>query len=309
MSTHNVGTVLIVGAGAIGTSWAADLLARGVSVVIAEPDEAVHAGARVRVTDYLGELGRDDAASTERLTFGTDLAEAASTADLVIEAGPERLAVKREIFDVLDRHTAPEVLLTTSSSGLLISRIAEGLTHPDRVLVAHPFNPPHLVPLVELVGGTHTSATALDQAEAFFGGIGKRTIRVGAEIPGHIVNRLQAALWREAYHLVDIGAATVADIDTAIAWGPGLRWSLLGPFATQHISGGGQGIRHVLEHLGPPMVEWWEDLGAPELSPALVDRICAGVDDELGLDDAPIRRRRDRALLELLSLKHAADLP
>ena len=170
--------------------------------------------------------------------------------------------------------------------------------------MAHPFNPPHLVPLVEVVGGSATSAEAVEAALETMRHLGKRPIHIRREVPGHVANRLQAALWREAYHLVDQGIVSVADIDTAIADGPGLRWSLLGPFATQHLSGGPGGLGHVLEHLGPPMVEWWDDLGHPKLTAGLVEKLVDGVDEELdGTSAEDLVGRRDQALRRLLEIK------
>jgi 3-hydroxyacyl-CoA dehydrogenase len=183
--------------------------------------------------------------------------------------------------------------------------------HPERVLVGHPFNPPHLIPLVEVVGGAHTSPDAVAQAMDFYRSLGKKPVQVRTELPGHIANRLQAALWREAYSLVEQGAATVADIDAAIAYGPGPRWALLGPFATQHLSGGPGGLRHVLEHLGPPTAEWWKTMRTPELTPSLVETLVSGVDEELsGVDTAAMLAERDALLTELLAAKaRATDLP
>jgi carnitine 3-dehydrogenase len=178
------------------------------------------------------------------------------------------------------------------------------------VLVGHPFNPPHVLPLVEVVPGERTGEAAVEQAMAFYTSLGKKPIRLRHELPGHVANRLQAALWREAYSLVDRGVATVADIDTAIANGPGLRWALLGPFAVQHLSGGPGGIAHVLEHLGPPTEAWWRDMGDPSLTPDLVDKIVAGVDAELdGSDPAELVARRDAALRALLASKAEHGLP
>jgi 3-hydroxyacyl-CoA dehydrogenase len=181
--------------------------------------------------------------------------------------------------------------------------------HPERVVVTHPFNPPHLVPLVEVVGGRQTSPAAVQSALAVMRHLGKRPIHLHRETPGHVANRLQAALWREAYHLVGEGVVSVADVDTAISAGPGLRWALLGPFATQHVSGGPGGLEHVLEHLGPPMLEWWDDLGSPELTPELVATLVAGMEDELaGTTTEELTARRDRALRELMALKQSAGL-
>jgi 3-hydroxyacyl-CoA dehydrogenase len=172
------------------------------------------------------------------------------------------------------------------------------------VLIGHPFNPPHLIPLVEVVPGEKTGAEAIDAAMAFYAEVGKRPIRLRRELPGHIANRLQAALWREAYSLVEQGVASVSDIDTAVAHGPGLRWAVLGPFLNQHLSGGPGGLAHVLEHLGPPMVAWWQDLGHPDLTPELARQLIEGVDEELaGVDQADLVRHRDEVLTSLLETK------
>ncbi len=311
--TRRVRTVLVVGAGAIGTSWAAHLLAHGLTVVLVDPDEPAHERARRTVATYIAEAGADVHGALDRLSVESDLVPAAVRADLVVEAGPEVLEVKRQIYATLDAATDADVLLTSSSSGLLPSSFADAAArHPERVLVAHPFNPPHIVPLVELVGAPTTSVEALAAADAFFTGVGKRCITLRTELPGHVVNRLQAALWREAYHLVGTGAVSVADLDTAMAWGPGLRWALLGPFATQHLSGGEGGIAHVLDHLGPPMERWWQDLGSPRLTPDLVGRVVEGTEAALrdtGSDLEQLRARRDAALRDLVAAKEEAGLP
>ncbi|MFV0457242.1 MAG: 3-hydroxyacyl-CoA dehydrogenase NAD-binding domain-containing protein [Actinomycetales bacterium] len=303
--------VLVVGAGAIGTSWAAHFLAFGLEVTLADPVTDTHGPAERRVLSYLTQIRPDQAEELlANLSLTGDAVAAATDTDLVVEAGPERLDLKRELFAALDEAAPARVLLTSSSSGLMPSQFSDAcLRHPERVLIAHPFNPPHLVALVELVAAPSTSQQAMAAAEKVFAATGKRTIRVRKELPGHVVNRLQAALWREAYHLVAIGAASVSDIDTAIASGPGLRWALLGPFATQHLSGGGKGIAHVLDHLGPPMLDWWADLGDPELSPDLVAAIVAGTDEEIqGQDEDDLLRRRDAALVDLVELKRASGL-
>ena len=179
--------------------------------------------------------------------------------------------------------------------------------HPDRVLIGHPFNPPHLVPLVEVVGGEATSQAAIDAAMELYASIGKSPIRIRAELPGHVTNRLQAALWREAYWLVEQGVVSVAEVDQAISSGPGLRWALLGPFATQHLSGGEAGLAHVLEHLGPPMVEWWKTFCTADWTPELKAALVAGMDDELaGIDQREMLDERDRLLEQLVVAKSSA---
>jgi carnitine 3-dehydrogenase len=290
-------TVAVLGTGVIGTSWAAHFLRHGLSVVATDPA----AGAEDRLRAGVAAIG----APAERLRFTDDVGAAAAAADFVQENGPEREDVKLAVIAAADAAARPDVVIASSSSGLLPSAIARGAAHhPERVLVGHPFQPPHVVPLVEVVPGERTSEAAVDAAVAFYAGVGKKPVRLRRELPGHVVNRLQAALWQEAYSLVERGVVSVADIDTAISNGPGLRWALLGPFATQHLSGGAGGIAHVLEHLGPPTEAWWRDLGQVTLTPALVDAIVAGVDAELGgADPAELATRRDTALRALLDLK------
>lgn len=301
IAPEEIRTVAVVGAGSIGASWAALVLARGLDVVATDPAPGAEERLRETLELRLAELGV--VADERRVRFVADPAEAASGAELVLEGGPERLEVKRELFAELDAATAPDVLLASSSSGLAPSSFQGCCRHPERVLVAHPFNPPHLVPLVEVVGGEQTSEEAIEAAMAVMRHLGKRPIRLRRELPGHVANRLQAALWREAYYLVGEGVVSVTDLDLAISSGPGLRWALLGPFATQHLSGGPGGLEHVLEHLGPPMVEWWHDLGSPELTPELVRTLVAGVREELGGREAELTALRDRALRELLETK------
>jgi carnitine 3-dehydrogenase len=297
--------IAIIGTGAIGTSWAALFLRHGHPVVASDPAP----GAQERLRAGIAAIGVPDDAE---LRFTTDAGDAAAGATFVQENGPERLDVKHALIAQLDGAAAPGVVIASSSSGLLPTEIARGATrHPERVLVGHPFHPPHLVPLVEVVPGERTSEAAVEAALATYRDAGRRPIRLRAELPGHVANRLQAALWQEAYSLVERGVATVADIDAAIANGPGLRWALLGPFANQHLGGGPGGIAHILDHLGPPTEAWWRDLRAVTLSPELNARIVAGMDDELaltGTDTAGLGARRDAALAALLQLKKENDL-
>jgi carnitine 3-dehydrogenase len=295
-------TLAVIGAGSIGGSWVALALAHGLTVHAADPDPEAGSRLRAAVAGQLDDLDTNQGA-LDRLTVHTDAAMAVADADLVIEAGPERLEVKREIFAALDEAAAPDVVLASSSSGFGPSAFQDACRHPDRVIVAHPFNPPHLVPLVEVVAGRRTSEETVQATMAAMTALGRSPVRVRAELPGHVVNRLQAALWREAYDLVGRGAISVADLDRAVANGPGLRWALLGPIATQHLSGGAGGLRHVLEHLGPPMLDWWADLGEPELTPELAEQLVAGVEDEFGGRERDMLARRDRALRELLAVK------
>jgi 3-hydroxyacyl-CoA dehydrogenase len=309
----NDGPVAVVGTGAIGASWAALFLARGREVVATDPAAGAEERLAADIAAWWPSLERQglvvDGADPQRWQFAADAAEACADAGFVQENGPERLDVKHELYEAMDAVAGPGVVLASSSSGLKASEIQTACRrHPERVVIGHPFNPPHLVPLVEVVGGVVTSDTAIDDSMAFYRAVGKSPIRINTELPGHVTNRLQAALWREAYWLVDQGVCSVADIDQAIASGPGLRWALLGPFATQHVSGGPGGIAHVLEHLGPPMVDWWETLQTPAWTESLKAKVAAGVDDELtGLDQAEMLAQRDRLLEQLLVAKSGAD--
>jgi carnitine 3-dehydrogenase len=314
MNPAEVRRVAVVSTGVIGGSWAAHFLAHGLDVTATDPGTGAEERLRADVAAHwpvLERMGLAHGASPDRLTFVADPAEAVADADFVQENGPEREDVKHALFAVLDEATRPDVVLASSSSGLLPSAIARGCpAHPERVVVGHPFNPPHLIPLVEVVPGEKTAEQAVERAMAFYTAVGKRPIRLRQELPGHVANRLQAALWQEAYSLVDRGVASVADIDTAISQGPGLRWAVLGPFANQHLSGGTGGIAHVLEHLGPPTEAWWRDLRSVKLTPELVAKLVAGVDDELaGVDRSELVERRDAVLHALLAAKNDVDLP
>ena len=295
----------VVGTGVIGASWAAHFLAHGHDVVATDPAPGAEDRLRADVAAHWPVLQPVEGASPERLTFTADPAAAATAADFVQENGPEREDVKHALYAVLDEAARPDVVLASSSSGMLPSVIARGCPrHPERVVIGHPFNPPHLIPLVEVVPGEKTSEATVERALAFYAAVGKKPIRLRQEVPGHVANRLQAALWQEAYSLVERGVATVADIDAAIANGPGLRWAVLGPFLNQHLSGGPGGLAHILEHLGPPTEQWWRDLGRVTLSPELNAKLVSGVDDELaGIDPAELVARRDAVLTTLLAAK------
>lgn len=249
--------IAVIGAGTIGASWAAYFLARGFDVAATDPSPKGEAFAR-RFVDTawptLQALGLAvDGADAKRLSFHATPATACEGATFVQESGPEREDIKIDLFATLDAALPPEVVIATSSSGLLISRVSVKCRHPERCVIGHPFNPPHLIPLVEVVGGDKTSAAAIAKAMDFYRDIGKHPIHIKKEVRGHVANRLQVALWREAVHLVAEGVVSVADADAAIAYGPGLRWALMGPHLTFHLAGGEGGMKHFMEHLGGPI--------------------------------------------------------
>jgi 3-hydroxyacyl-CoA dehydrogenase len=303
----NIEQVAVIGTGVIGASWAAYFLARGLRVSAWDPAPGAHERLREAVDAHwptLIRIGLSSGASRDALSFHDTLDAALAGADFVQESGPEREDLKQDLFRKMDAALPPSVVIASSSSGLLMSRVQSVCAHPERVVLGHPFNPPHLIPLVEVIGGEQSSQAAIDTAMQFYRAIGKRAIHVKKEVKGHIANRLQAALWREAMHLVDTGVASVADIDDAIAYGPGLRWAALGPFLNLHLSGGAGGIAHLLDHLGPPMESWWADLGEPVLTDELKARITAGVEAELaGRGNARLEAQRDAVILGILASK------
>jgi 3-hydroxyacyl-CoA dehydrogenase len=303
--------VAIVATGVIGASWASCFLARGLDVTATDPAPGAEDALRRAVATHwpiMEKMGLAPGASVSRLRFVDTPEEAVVDAQFVQESGPERLDLKRALFQRLDT-AAPDVILASSSSTLLISEIQAGCAHPERIVLGHPFNPPHLIPLVEIVGGSATSETAIERAMAFYAAIGKKPIRLLREVRGHVANRLQAALWQEAFHLVAAGIASVADVDAAIAHGPGLRWALLGPFLNLHLSGGTGGIAELFSKpLWQATEAMWADLGRLTVDPALAEQVANGVAAELAtLDPVAMQRQRDDVLLALLRLKADAD--
>jgi 3-hydroxyacyl-CoA dehydrogenase len=300
--------ITIIGTGVIGASWAALFLAKGFDVVATD----VAPGAEASLRDFvhaawpaLERLGLTPGASPLRLVFTTDLAEAVKGADLVQENGPERIDFKKKLYSQLDELLPFETIIASSSSGLTMSEIQSACPfHPERCVIAHPFNPPHLVPLVEIVGGAQTSEATIQRTAEFYASLGKKTVRLHKEVPGHVANRLQAALAREVYHLVGEGVVSVADVDTAVCWGPGLRWGIMGQVLLNHLGGGQGGMEHFLDQFTGPMTAWWKVLGTPELTPELQQKLIDGVHAEVGsrsIDD--LAMERDEVLLGLIELR------
>ncbi len=304
---REVKRVAVVGTGVIGASWAAYFLAQGLDVEATDPSPGAEQRLRetvARLWPSMERIGLRPGASQDRLRFHADLPDALKDVDFVQENGPENLEFKIDLFGRMDAALPADVVLASSSSGLLISKVQSACRHPQRVVLGHPFNPPHLIPLVEVIGGEHTSPEMLKAAMDFYTAIGKSSVNPRKEVKGHIANRLQAALWREAFHLVDQGVATVRDIDVAISQGPGLRWALLGPFMNLHLSGGQGGIEHLLDHLGGPIEDWWKDLGAPSMTPELKRKVAEQMREVLATaDEARFVPERDRLLLDVIAAK------
>lgn len=297
--------VSVIGAGTIGASWAACFLARGFEVSAYDPSPNGEAFARRFIDNAwptLEKLGTvQPEADRARIAFFGDPTSAAKGADFVQESGPERENIKIDLFAAIDAGAPPETVIATSSSGLLVSRVSTKCKHPERCVIGHPFNPPHLIPLVEVVGGPKTSPEATFKAMDFYRTAGKKPIHIKKEVAGHVANRLQAALWREAVHLVAEGVVSVSDADAAIAYGPGLRWALMGPHLTFHLAGGEGGMPHFMSHIGPAIQSWMDDLGQTRLTPEIQTLIIDGVEEEAGSRTiADLQRWRDRKLIDIL---------
>jgi len=300
-----ISTVAVVGTGVIGASWVAHFLAHGRQVVASDPAEGAEGRLRVAVDTHwrwLHAQGRVHEKSYSGLHFDTDLERALGSAHFVQENGPEQLDVKQALFARMDAATSPQVILATSSSGLLISTIQACCIHPERVVVGHPINPPHLLPIVEVIGGEAASAEAIARAMAFYTDVGKKPIHLQVEVKGHLVNRLQAALWQEMIYLVSTGVASAAQVDAAMRYAIGPRWAAQGPFVNLHLSGGAGGLRRVLEVLGPAMQSWWTDLGHVTLTPQIIDRVVESADDLIAAEENQhLASRRDAAVARILA--------
>jgi 3-hydroxyacyl-CoA dehydrogenase len=306
--------IAIVGTGVIGASWTALFLAKGLQVVATDPAPNAEAALKKFVETAwpaLERLGLSPRASQSNLRFTAALARAVADADLVQENGPERIDFKKKLYGQLDELLPPDVIIASSSSGLTMSEIQLGATsHPERCVIAHPFNPPHLIPLVEIVGGAKTSETTIGRAAEFYASIGQRTVRLNKEMPGHVANRLQAALTREVYHLVSEGVVSAADVDTALCWGPGLRWGIMGNMMLNHLGGGPGGIEHFLQQFAGPMAAWWKTLGSPELTPEMQRKLIDSVHAEIGSRSiAELEAERDEVLLGLLEVRGEHEKP
>jgi carnitine 3-dehydrogenase len=308
MSNKPIRRIAIIGTGVIGASWSALFLAKGLEVTATDVAPNAEAALR-RFVDAawpaLKRLGLSPGASQSNLKFTTDLAQAIAGADLVQENGPERIDFKQKLYGQLDDLLPPDVIIASSSSGLTMSEIQLGAaSHPERCVIAHPFNPPHLVPLVEIVGGAKTSEETIRRAAEFYTSIGQRTVRLNKEMPGHVANRLQAALAREVYYLVSEGVVSAADVDTALCWGPGLRWGVMGNMLLNHLGGGQGGIEHFFQQFTGPMTAWWKVLGQPVLTPEVQKKLIDSVHAEVGsrsIDE--LAAERDEMLMGLIELR------
>jgi carnitine 3-dehydrogenase len=299
--------IAIVGTGVIGASWAAEFLARGFDVVATDPAPKAEANLREYIDEAwkdLTSIGLSKGASRDRLSFTTDMKEALSQADLVQENAPERPDFKIKLYAEMEEVAPVDSLFASSSSGITPSVIQSQCKHPERVVIGHPFNPPHIIPLVEVVGGSKTSPDAVQQAISFYASIGKKPINLKKELPGHVANRFQAALYREMLYLIEQGVLSVEDTDAAVCYGPGLRWGVMGQSLQWHLGGGAGGIKHFMDHLMPPLEGMMKALGTPNITPELKQKVINGVTQEAaGRAVDQLAQEENRVLIGLLKLR------
>jgi carnitine 3-dehydrogenase len=309
VTVAGIGRVAVVGAGTIGASWAALFMAHGLDVAATDARPEAGTDLARTVDGFLPSLEAVSAGRRGRvgtLTFAPDLAACCESADFVQENIVEREAEKVAVLARIDAAVGPDVVIASSSSAISVTAMQRQCRHPERVVLGHPFHPAHLVPLVELAGGTATASWAIDRAEAFYTGLGKATIRLNREIYGHVANRLQAAIFREAVHLLHEGVATAEDIDKAVTEGPGLRWALNGPLCTYHLAGGERGMRGFMAQFAPMQQTLWTDLGRPILDDRLQAEVVDAVEAVLrGKTSHDLSRTRDRRLEALLRARAA----
>ena len=298
---NDIRRVAIVGGGVIGGGWAARCLAHGLDVVATDPGPDAEEKLRATVANAwpaLTTVGLKPGASQQRLSFAKDLESAVKDADFIQESAPENEDLKRKLHARIDAAARPDVIIASSSSGLLPSRFQADCKHPERVLVGHPFNPVYMLPLVEVLGGDKTGAKFIDRAADFYRRISMRPLKVKVEVPGYIADRLQEALWREALHLIADGVCTTSDIDDAIRFGPGLRWSFFGTCLIYHLAGGDEGMAHFMDHFGPALELPWTSLKGPKLTPELIRRMVDGTRDQAaGKSVKELERFRDDCLI------------
>lgn len=302
MTESHIKRVALVGGGVIGGGWATRCLANGLEVVLTDPRPEARDYVETMVADAWPVLEDAGLVSENKgqLHFAQDIAQAVQDADFVQENVPEREELKIAVHEEISQHAREDVVIASSSSGLLPSRLQARCAHPERLMIGHPFAPVYLLPLVEIVGSAETSQTAIAQAGAFYRSLGMRPLHVRREIEAYIADRLQESLYREALHLIDQGVATVAEIDAAVTGGPGLRWAFMGTFLAWHLGGGPGGMRHTIEQFGPALELPWSHMKAPELTDELKERIVDGCEVESGaraFDE--MERRRDRCLAEI----------
>lgn len=309
---RQVRTLGLLGTGVIGGGWAARALHFGIDVIAADVKPEMEAWIRGAVENAEPALARLTFAPLPpkgRLSFTTRLEEMARAADFIQENIPEQLPLKQRVLAEVSRHAPADVVIASSTSGLMPTDLQRDMQHPERLLVGHPFNPVYLLPLVELVGGAKTAPATIEAAAQFYTYIGMHPLKVRREVPGHLTDRLQEAMWREILHMVNEDVATTGELDDSIIYGPGLRWAGMGMNLIYHLAGGETGMRHMLEQFGPALKWPWTKLEAPELTPTLIDRMVEGTRAEAaGRSIRELERLRDSYLVAIQQVLRQFDL-
>jgi len=297
----------VLGAGVIGASWTALFLAAGHSVAVFDVADDAEKTVRAYVENAwptLTTLGMTDQGAPDALTFHQTPGQAIERAAFVQENVPEQLAIKHALYAEIEDALDPDAVVASSASGLTLSEMQAGWKNPSRFVLGHPFNPPHLIPLVEVMGNARTGAGVVEVAERFYENVGKVTIRVNKEVPGHVANRLQAAIWREAIHLIKEGVASVEDVDKAVSQGPGLRWAAMGPTTLFHLAAGDGGIGAFCDRFTESFHRWWDDLGNPRLDDTMRNALIDGITEATGgKSTTTLAAERDALLVRILRAK------
>jgi carnitine 3-dehydrogenase len=303
-------TFAALGVGVIGSGWVARALAHGLDVIAWDPAPGAEQSLRERVANAwpaLQRLGLAADASTERLRFVVTVEECVGQADFIQESAPEREDLKLALHAQISAAAKPDAIIASSTSGLLPSDFYANAVHPERCIVGHPFNPVYLLPLVEVVGGQQTAPATVAAAIEIYRALGMQPLHVRKEIPGFIADRMLEAVWREALHLVNDGVATTGEIDDAIRYGAGIRWSFMGTFLTYTLAGGKAGMRHFMAQFGPALELPWTKLVAPKLTESLIDSVVDGTTAQLGGHSiAQLERYRDDAIISVMAAVEAA---
>ena len=295
----------VIGAGVIGSGWIARLLLNGVNVCVFDPSKEAPKNVDKVIQNAeraYKNLLKSKLPEKGNLTFAKTIADVSKSSELIIEAVPERLSAKQSVYDEIESNGSKDLIITSSTSGILPSDLQSEMKHPERLIVAHPFNPVYLLPLVELVGGKQTAHKVIDKASTIFTHIGMFPLHIKKEIPAFIADRLLESVWREALWLVNDDVATTEEIDDAIRYGFGLRWAQMGLFETYRLAGGEAGMRHFISQFGP-CLEWpWTHLmDVPEFTDELVDKVSSQSDAQSGqysIDE--LMQKRDDNLVDFL---------
>ncbi|MDP6784474.1 MAG: 3-hydroxyacyl-CoA dehydrogenase NAD-binding domain-containing protein [Alphaproteobacteria bacterium] len=303
-----INKIAIIGTGVIGSGWTLRLLAKKKEVYVFDSNlkqEKFLLDEIKRTTKSLKSFYKTSTVSTKKLFFKKSIKEAVKDADLIQESGPENEKIKKKIVKEISKWSKPNAIIASSSSGLLPSKIQSACKNPARFIIAHPFNPVYLLPLVELVKGKKTKNNFIKKSEIFYRSLGMLPLIVKKEIEGYLSDRLQESMWRESLHIINENLASTDDLDKAIIHGPGLRWSLMGTFLTFHLAGGGLGMKHMLKQFGPALKLPWTKLKAPKLTKKLSNRIIKGAKKQSkGKSIKELTTIRDNFLIDLLKLKN-----